>query len=128
MKLDAIPTIRVGDVSFGMDRDKVRGVFGNAVEFYKFDDDENTTDDFGFCHVYYDKDNKCEAVEIFDDAEVYVDNVRIFPADFMTAKKVITDFEQDEDGLISYSQSIGIYAPDGDIESILFAKKNYYSE
>lgn len=105
-----------------------RRLLGSATEFYKFDDDVNTTDDFGFCHVFYDDNNECEAIEIFDEAEVYVNELLIFPTDFETAKKAIGDFEQDDEGLISISKSIGIYAPDGDMESILFAKEDYYND
>ena len=78
--------------------------------------------------VFYDENNECEAIEIFDEAEVYVNGLLIFPTDFETAKKAIGDFEEDDEGLISFSKSIGIYAPDGDMESILFAKEGYYNE
>ena len=43
-------------------------------------------------------------------------------------KKAIGDFEQDDEGLISFSKSIGIYAPDGEMESIIFAKEGYYND
>lgn len=128
MRFDAVPTTGVNEVKFGMNREEVRRLLGSATEFYKFDDDVNTTDDFGFCHVFYDDNNECEAIEIFDEAEVYVNGLLIFPTDFETAKKAIGGFEQDDEGLISISKSIGIYAPDGDMESILFAKEDYYND
>lgn len=128
MRINVVPTIKVGEVEFGMSREEVRTLLGEAKEFYKFEDDINTTDDFGFCHVFYDQDNKCEAIEIFSEAEVFCNDTLIFPTDFITAKKAISDFEEDDEGLISYSQSIGIYAPDGDMESILFGKTGYYDE
>ena len=37
--------------------------------------DINTADNFGFCHVFYDENDKCEAIEIFDEVEVYVNAV-----------------------------------------------------
>ena len=58
MRINAIPTKSVSEVEFGMNRERVRTLLGDAIEFYKFEDDINTTDDFGFCHVFYDKDNK----------------------------------------------------------------------
>ena len=128
MRINVVPTKKVGEIEFGMVRDRVRTLLGDAIEFYKFEDDINTTDDFGFCHVFYDKDNKCEAVEVFNDAEVFLNDSLIFPTDFATAKKVIPDFIQDDDGLISYSKSIGIYAPNGEMEGILFGKEKYYIE
>ena len=127
MRIDAIPTVGGNEVKFGMNREQVRSLLGASTEFYKIKDDVNTTDDFGFCHVFYDENNECEAIEIFNECEVYVNGLLIFPTDFDTAKKVIGDFEQDDDGLISISKSIGIYAPNGIMESILFAKEDYYT-
>ena len=128
MKINVIPTVSVNNVKFGMDREAVRSLLGNAEEFYKTADDTNSTDDYGFCHVFYDDNNKCEAIEIFNEAEVYVNGTLLFPVELDSAKLIIDDFEQDDDGLISYSRSIGIYAPDGYMESILFGKKGYYDE
>ena len=128
MRFDAVPTVGVNEVKFGMNREKVRSLLEAATEFYKFDDDINTTDDFEVCHVFYDENDKCEAIEIFYESEVYVNGSLIFPTDFETAKKVIEDFEEDADGLISISKSIGIYAPYGNMEGILFGKAGYYSD
>lgn len=128
MRFDAVPTVSVNGVTFGMSREKVRSLLGTAAEFYKGKDAVNTTDNFKFCHVAYDENNKCEAIEIFDESEVYVNGSLIFPTDFETAKKVIEDLEEDDDGLISISKSIGIYAPCGDMESIVFGKEGYYSD
>jgi len=128
MRFDAVPTVSVNGVAFGMSREKVRSLLGTAAEFYKGKDAVNMTDNFKFCHVAYDENNKCEAIEIFYESEVYVNGSLIFPTDFETAKKVIEDLEEDEDGLISISKSIGIYAPCGDMESIVFGKEGYYSD
>ena len=128
MRFDAVPTVSVNGVAFGMSREKVRSLLGTAAEFYKGKDAVNTTDNFKFCHVAYDENNKCEAIEIFDESEVYVNGSLIFPTDFETAKKVIEDLEEDDDGLISISKSIGIYAPCGNMEGILFGKAGYYSD
>ena len=128
MRFDAVPTVSVNGVKFGMSREKVRSLLGTAAEFYKGKDAVNTTDNFKFCHVAYDENNKCEAIEIVDESEVYVKGSLIFPTDFETAKNVIEDLEEDDDGLISISKSIGIYAPCGDMESIVFGKEGYYSD
>ena len=37
--------------------------------------------------VFYDENNECEAIEILDEVEVYVNGLLIFPTDFETAKK-----------------------------------------
>lgn len=128
MKFDVVPMVSVNEIKFGMKRNEVRQLLGSATEFFKFEDDEVTTDDFGFCHVFYDKNDRCEAVEIFNESEVYIDGNLVFPTDFNTALEIVHDFEQDDDGLISYSSSIGIYAPNDEMESILFGNKGYYDE
>lgn len=87
MRFDAVPTTGVNEVKFGMNREEVRRLLGSATEFYKFDDDVNTTDDFGFCHVFYDDNNECEAIEIFDEAEVYVNGLLIFQLTLRQRKK-----------------------------------------
>ena len=38
-----------------------------------------------FCLMF--GNDKCEAIEIFDEVEVYVNGLLIFPTDFETAKK-----------------------------------------
>ena len=39
---------------------------------------------------------------------------------------IISDLKEDSGSFISESQSIGIYAPNGVMESILFGKVDYY--
>lgn len=120
------PLKKVDKIEFGMERDAVRKLYGEYEEFKKSEYSENTTDDFGNFHVYYDENNKCEAVEIFDDVEVTVNGEIIFPVKIEEAEKIESSFVRDEEGLISIEKSIGIYAPDEDMESILFGKKGYY--
>ena len=84
------------------------------------------TDDLRFCHVYYNDEGKCEAVEVFNDVEVYVGGKMIFPTSFEEAKKIEKTLEEDEEGMLSIDMSIGIYGPDREMESILFGEKGYY--
>ena len=92
----------------------------------KNDFSNNLTDDLGFCHVYYNDEGKCEAVEIFNDVEVYIGEKLLFPTTYAVAKNVEKSLKQDDEGMISVDMSIGIYAPDGEMESILFGEKGYY--
>ncbi len=127
MRIDIKPTIGTKDVCFGMDRETVRSLWGEATEFYKFSDDKVPTDDFGYCHVFYDDNNKCEAIEFFYDVEVYLNGKLIFPTVLENAKQAIEGAEYDDDGLISYIAQIGIYAPDEEMETILVGKSGYYN-
>ena len=123
--INVIPLEKVGEVSFGMNRSEVRNIFGNASEFNKSSLSKNTTDDFGFCHVFY-NDDKCEAVELFNTVKVIVNGTSIFDSDVDTVKRLFPDAEDTDAGFISKEMSVGVYAPENQIESILFGCKGYY--
>lgn len=120
--IKAIPLVEVDGIKFGTDREIVREKIGSFSEFKKTPYSDNTTDDFGYCHVYYDNENKFEAIELFD-AEVYIGDRKVFPVNVDDIRDIIDDFD---DELISKSKSIGIYAPDDEPESILLGCKGYY--
>lgn len=124
--INVIPLSEVNGVKFGMKREEVRSCFGTAKEFRKSKFSKTTTDDFGFCHVYYNINDECEAIELFDECEVKINGITVFPYESDTLKKMITDIEEDDTGFISKNLSIGIYSPDGKMESILFGCKGYY--
>lgn len=124
--LKAIPLSEVNGVRFGMKRNEVRNIFGEAKEFKKSKFSKTTTDDFGFCHVFYNLNDECEAIEIFDESEVQINGKTIFPKGVDILKSMLTDLEEDENGFISKSQSIGIYDPNDKMESILFGCAGYY--
>lgn len=125
-KLQVILLESVGNIKFGMTRKEVREKYEVKGEFFKNDFSENLTDDLGFCHVYYNDEGKCEAVEVFSDVEVYIGEKMIFPTSFAEAKNIEKTLEEDEEGMLSIDMSIGIYAPDREMESILFGEKGYY--
>ena len=129
VKWTAIPLKEINGVKFGMSRSEVRALFsGKYAEFKKSKFSQNTTDDFGICHVFYNKDDKCEAVEVFNDCEVSVNGNLLFPLDISSVKQQIDDLEEDSGSYISKKLSIGIYAPEGKPESILFGEPGYYEE
>ena len=123
----ASPRVLLNGVKFGMPRSEVRTVLGGKYkEFKKSKFSKNTTDDFGICHVLYNKDDKCEAVEVFRECEVSVNGKLVFPLDISSVKKQVNDLEEDTGSYISKKLSIGIYAPGGTPESILFGEVGYY--
>ena len=124
----AIPNISIGDIKFGMDRKAVRMLFENKyTEFKKTPLSKNTTDDFGAFHVYYDNDDKCEAIEVFEDTEILLNDTVIFPNAVAEIIGLFTDLEYDGYGYTSISTSIGITPDDdGNIDAILFGCKDYY--
>ena len=136
MRFDIIPTISVNNIPFGASREEVRAALGEYEEFKKDEDDEVTTDDFDYCHVFYDEDNRFEAIEIFEENTVYINDKQIYPAKPSELSKLADDFEEECGTNISLSLSMGTDAPDEDedeedeeiAESVVFAKKEYYDE
>ena len=74
---------------------------GEYTEFKKTKFNKNTTDDFGFCHVFYDDNDCCEALELFENAEVEYNGKLIFPSTKAEIVNIIDDIEPDEYGGIS---------------------------
>ncbi len=125
IKLDVKPLISVGEVEFGMPREKVRQLFGAYSEFRKTPNSVKTTDAFSFCHVFYDDNDCCEAIEIFD-AEVYINDRLIFPCSLDEVKVLFPNAEEEYGSYLEKELSIGLYIPDKDAESILLGKEGYY--
>lgn len=123
----ANPLTNVGPIKLGATREAVREAAGPEFEeFRKSPSSENTTDDYGSFHVYYDENDTCVAVEVFPEIEVAVDGEVVFPTTLERAMVAIPSLERDDDGLISTEQSIGVYAPYSEMESILFGVRGYY--
>lgn len=121
------PLKDINGIRFGMLREEVRKIMAcQFKEFKKSNFSKNTADDFDNCHIFYDADDRCEAVEIFDEITVSIKGEVIFPTELVRARNIITDFENEDGSYISKSWSVGIYAPFDKMESILFGCKGYY--
>ena len=119
----------VGELSFNYDRSKIRKLGGNFTEFKKSKFSNNTSDDFGNFHAFYDIDNKLEAVECFPEMELYLNQKKLFDMNYDELKKYLNDsnIEEDDSGCIFYTRGISVYAPNKkDIESILVFRSGYY--
>ncbi len=126
------PLRKVGRVEFGMQRSSVREILG--VEFREFKKSRfcaNTTDDFGFAHVFYDANNICVAIELFDECVVAVGAACLMPCDRQSfcdwLKTVDGEAEIRDMDATSVALSIGVTFAEGKVESILFAKGGYYA-
>ncbi len=125
-KVNAVPLREAAGVKLGMKRSEVKEVLGDAKEFKKTKFSKTLTDDFGFCHVFYNSDDECEAIELFKGVQVMIDDRLVFPTGLDEAKKILGDLMEDNGSYISEKNSVGIYAPDGSMESILFGVAGYY--
>lgn len=124
--LTVIPTKSVNGITFGTDRETVRKTFGEFSEFRKGPFSNNTTDNFKDFHIYYDEDNRFEAIEIFG-SEVVVDNKKIFPGKLSGFLSIFPNLTSEEKGYwTDKTQSVGLTAPNKKIEGVLFGKPGYY--
>ena len=119
--------VSVGNINFGEERDSVRLKNGNYKEFKKSKFSKNTTDDFSSFHVFYDAENKVNAVEFFE--SVYMNNIDLFSKTYEELKNIFLDStcEEDDCGIIFKSYGFSLYSPDKKtIESVLVFKKGYF--
>jgi hypothetical protein len=131
-----IPNTSVNGVEFGIKREELRKKVGEPIDVFKKDiHDKIYTDGYNNSHIFYDDDYCFEAVELFDldELEIYF-NDKILSNKYSEIleffKSIFDDIEEDEAGFISEKGSVGVYIENDDDEadSILFGKKNYYSE
>ncbi|MCI6186363.1 MAG: hypothetical protein MR739_04200 [Spirochaetia bacterium] len=116
------------NIVFGTSRDVVRKTINcDYKEFKKSKYSKNTTDDYGKFHVYYDEQNLLSAVEVFNGEEVLLDGKDLFKLSLNELKQLFPDAEVDTCGFISRKSSIGVFAQDNQIETILIGRKDYYN-
>ncbi len=120
-------TKSVNGIDFGLSRKEVRKRLNREYkEFKKGLFSKSITDDYIDFHVFYDKSDRFIAIEVFSNVSVLVNDRHIFPGGIDQAIAILPDLKKDGEGYISYKNSVGIYAPEETIESILFGKENYY--
>ena len=130
-KTEFLPYTGIGQVKFDSARTEARETLGTFKEFKKTKFSKNTTDDFSFCHVFYDGQDKIEAMEFFDSTELLFKEKNLFRFSFAELKSFLKthsiDFQEDDCGLRSDSIGLSVYSPDkGRIETILAYKRGYY--
>jgi len=130
-KINFIPYIGSDPIKLGALRDEARKTLGAYKEFRKTKFSKNTTDDFSFCHIYYDDQDKVKAIEFFDSTEFLFMERNMFSFQFMELKSFLKsksiDFQEDNSGLKSEAIGLSVYSPDKvKIETILIFKEGYY--
>lgn len=121
----------VKGVPFGAERETVRKVFGkNYKEMKKSIFSKNTMDAYDDFHIYYTKDNKFDAIEIFGEIEIRMEGTVIYPGKVSDIEGLLTLPKKNSDGIISESMSVGITVDQENtnkIEAILFGSEGYFS-
>lgn len=126
-----IPYEGFESVHFGDKRESVRAKLGKYTEFKKSECSENTTDDFGFCHIFYTSDDKIDAIEFFPESEITFKEKPLFAFDFSVLKDFLADenIEEDDSGANFPKYGMSVYTPDSEeIESILIYSKSYWED
>ena len=119
------PLMSIGCIHFGMKRDELHSEVNREFkEFKKNKFSRNSSDDYGSFHVYYDAENRVEAVEFFEGVEIAVNGSVIMPASITEVMKVLPDLTEDCGMYVSMKNSIGITAPEGMVESVLVGAKD----
>ena len=130
-KVDFLPYNGAGQIKLDSAREETRKTLGTFKEFRKTKFSKNTTDDFSFCHVFYNEQNKVEAVEFFDATEFLFKEKNLFLLSFNGLKSLLKsnsiNFQEDESGLRSDAIGLSVFSPDKEkIDTILIYKKGYY--
>lgn len=120
MSVLIIPKVSVGPIVLGQNREEVRVAAKSPVSpFRKTPESTVLTDAFdelGF-HVFYDKKDRCVAVELWEESDPVLDDVHIFA---MSPKEATTwlsqrdpDMSSDNVSATSYNVGISIYSEAG---------------
>jgi len=129
---DFLPYFGAGQIKLDSLKEEVRKVMGASFkEFKKTKFSKNTTDDFSFCHVFYDEQDKVEAIEFFGDSGFLFKGKNLFLSQFSDLKTFLRDnaigFEEDDSGLRSDDIGLSVYAPDKKrVETLLAYRRGYY--
>ena len=125
--MNFIPYTSVGAIKFGEAREEVRKTLGTYKEYKKNKFSKNTLDDFGFCQVFYNLENKVVAIELYRNAELVYNNVNLFSLNKAQLTSLLSGQEivEDEYGLTIPSLGLSITFIDFTPDSILAYQRGY---
>lgn len=127
MKFIIIPNKSVGEILFGIERNEVKNILtGFKGEFKKSRFSKNTTDDFGYCHVFYDSNDRCNAIEFFSKSKLIYKDLNLFDLGVDEIRELFPDIKEEYGSYISQKSSIGIVFEGNAVESVLIGCENYY--
>lgn len=117
----------VNNIKFGMSRRDIKTIMKiTPKQFKKTKTSDTLVDDYGKYHVYFNHEDKCEAVEIFlGDFDVKLNGSKI-DVSLKYFKDTFKDLEYVDGVYISTSNSIGIEVSGEVVKSILIGAHGYY--
>lgn len=128
-RITVIPLKSVNGVSFGESRMNVRKEFGKCTEKAKGKMPNGKTapsaiDDFGYCEVYYNANNKMECVSIdVRECRVIIGSTNVDTSSYNACMK-----SMNMKAVTDYKRSISIGESDGKIIRIIFGNRAYFGE
>jgi hypothetical protein len=145
MKFNIVPFQSVGPIEFGASPEAVRNVIDSPLKSFvkgALSDMPTPTDAFDEIgvHVYYDKLNRCEAVEFFSPTVLLFQEQVLVDKPYREIVKwlasIDTNIVYDDSGLEARSLGIGLYAPSFDenerpdelVESVIVVSKGYWPD
>ena len=130
MKFELVPTVKCSELAFLTDRSNVRKLLGKYSTFKKSKLSENTTDNFGFCHVYYNTTNQLIAIEFFPEADLRLYGEKLFLLTAEELANLLKSYDKavvvDEYSVLSKALGIGAEIDESEIKSILVCTADYY--
>jgi hypothetical protein len=145
MELNIVPFQSVGSLRFGASPEIIRSVFNSPLKSFTkgaISDMPTPTDAFDEdgVHVYYDKLNRCEAIEFYSPALLTFQGKLLVNQPYKEISEWLSSVDDnivyDDSGLEARSLGIGLYAPNFDenerpdelVESVIVVSKGYWSD
>jgi hypothetical protein len=130
MNFEIVPIVKCGDLIFLTDRANVRLLLGKYNTFKKSKTSENLTDDFEFCHAYYNTFDQLIAIEFFPEADLRFSGEKLFSLSAKELVNMLKTFDEavvmDEYSIFSKALGICVEIDEGDIKSVLVSTADYY--
>ena len=137
-KMIIVPYMSVGKIYFGMTRSEVQLLLGKPDRaFFKTKDSKTLTEMFLnlSCFVYYNVDDKVEAIEAWNSCNIIIDKINLFrePYNSLVQKisKLDPEVKMNTDGFTSLKKGFSIWIEDeikddSLCSSIIIFDKKYY--
>jgi len=123
------PLVGTEQIKIGDDRGDIKKLLS---ELYKgtFRREDFEVDDYRLFHIFFDNEKVC-AIEFFEPSEVYYKGIQLIGMNQVKCKEILMEDDPElecEGEVAFYSKAlqIGVYAPYGEVESVLVAKSGYY--
>jgi hypothetical protein len=130
----------VGPIKFGMTPHQVHEILGEPSDtFYKTPNSKSPTDQYDNlgCQVFYREPYFCNAIQLFEPANLFFHGNPLISFPFRELKKQFQSLDEttaiDDEGLTSYKFGVGLWAPDycgrnddSMVKAVIVFEKGYY--